>query len=257
MIYGDIGTSPLYVYSSTFTADPSYDDLLGALSLIIWTLTLMVSVKYIFIVLRADDEGEGGTFALFTLLSRHVSSAFRIFQFSRASVLTNMQANIVRRDPREESMIKMERVQTGELRRSAKSTRNFIERSGLAQFFLRTIGVLGVALIMSDGVLTPAQSVLGAIQGISIVKPDITKGSVIGISCAILLVLFFIQPFGTTKLASSFAPIVIVWLLFNFVFGIYVSNSNGPSQVGLGHCSVYARISTVGLAYDFQDRLWE
>ena len=79
MIYGDIGTSPLYVYSSTFTTDPSYDDLLGALSLIIWTLTLIVSVKYIFIVLRADDEGEGGTFALFTLLSRHVSLAFRIF----------------------------------------------------------------------------------------------------------------------------------------------------------------------------------
>ena len=89
MIYGDIGTSPLYVYSSTFSADPSYDDLVGALSLIIWTLTLMVSVKYIFIVLRADDEGEGGmmnssqillqgvdqcpgTFALYSLLSRYV-----------------------------------------------------------------------------------------------------------------------------------------------------------------------------------------
>lgn len=126
-------------------------------------------------------------------------------------------------------MIKMERVQTGELRRSAKTARNFIERSSLAQFFLRTIGVLGVALIMSDGVLTPAQSVLGAIQGINVVNPNITKGTVVGVSCAILIVLFFLQPFGTTKLASSFAPIVIVWLLFNFVFGIYVSNSNGPS----------------------------
>ncbi len=72
VIYGDIGTSPLYVYSSTFSSDPSYDDLLGALSLIIWTLTLIVSVKYMFIVLFADDEGEGGTFALFTLLSRYV-----------------------------------------------------------------------------------------------------------------------------------------------------------------------------------------
>jgi KUP system potassium uptake protein len=225
VIYGDIGTSPLYVYSSTCTADPSYDDLLGALSLIIWTLTLMVSVKYIFIVLRADDEGEGGTFALFTLLSRHVSSPFHIFQCCRASVLTNAQANIVQRDPREESTVKMERVQTGELRRSAKTARSFIERSSLTQFFLRTIGVLGVALIMSDGVLTPAQSVLGAIQGINVVKPDITKGTVVGVSCAILVVLFFLQPFGTTKLASSFAPIVIVWLLFNFAFGIYVSKT--------------------------------
>ena len=73
VIYGDIGTSPLYVYSSTFSDNPSYDDLLGALSLIIWTITLMVSVKYVFIVLNADDEGEGGTFALYSLLSRFVS----------------------------------------------------------------------------------------------------------------------------------------------------------------------------------------
>jgi KUP system potassium uptake protein len=114
-----------------------------------------------------------------------------------------------------------------------------------------------VALIMSDGVLTPAQSVLGAIQGINIVNPDITKGTVVGVSCAILIVLFFIQPFGTTKLASSFAPIVIVWLLFNFAFGIYVSDSNDPSQIRSWNCSVYARISTVGLVCDFQDRLWE
>ena len=62
VIYGDIGTSPLYVYSSTFTRNPSKDDLLGVLSLIIWSLILMVSVKYVMIVLRADDEGEGGTF---------------------------------------------------------------------------------------------------------------------------------------------------------------------------------------------------
>jgi KUP system potassium uptake protein len=75
VIYGDIGTSPLYVYSSTFTANPSYDDLLGALSLIIWTLFFMVSVKYILIVLYADDEGEGGTFALYSLLSRYVRCA--------------------------------------------------------------------------------------------------------------------------------------------------------------------------------------
>ena len=73
VIYGDIGTSPLYVYSSTFSSAPSYDDLLGALSLIIWSLTLIVCVKYVFIVLRADDEGEGGTFAVYSLLSRYVS----------------------------------------------------------------------------------------------------------------------------------------------------------------------------------------
>jgi KUP system potassium uptake protein len=75
VIYGDIGTSPLYVYSSTFSANPEKADLLGALSMIIWTLTLIVTVKYVFLVLRADDNGEGGTFALFSLLSRYVGIA--------------------------------------------------------------------------------------------------------------------------------------------------------------------------------------
>jgi hypothetical protein len=65
-------TSPLYVYSSTFTSNPSHDDLLGALSLIIWSLTLIVTVKYVCIVLLADDEGEGGTFAMYNLISRYV-----------------------------------------------------------------------------------------------------------------------------------------------------------------------------------------
>ena len=72
VIYGDIGTSPLYVFSSTFTSSPSYDDLVGVLSLIIWSLFMMVTVKYILIILRADNEGEGGTFSTYSLLSRYV-----------------------------------------------------------------------------------------------------------------------------------------------------------------------------------------
>jgi KUP system potassium uptake protein len=74
VIYGDIGTSPLYVYSSTFSSDPSYDDLLGVLSIIIWTLTLLVTVKYVVFVLLADDQGGGGILALYSLLRRYVSS---------------------------------------------------------------------------------------------------------------------------------------------------------------------------------------
>jgi len=128
----------------------------------------------------------------------------------------------VQRDPREERSIKIERVHSTELRTSAKATRNFIEKSRVAQYFLRILGVAGVSLIISDGVLTPAQSTLGAIQGLQIVKPDISSGTIIGVSCAIVVVLFLIQPFGTTKIASSFAPIVIIWLLFNLAFGIYV-----------------------------------
>ena len=72
VIYGDIGTSPLYVFSSTFSGAPEHADLLGALSLVIWALTLMVTVKYVLIILHADNGGEGGTFSTYSLLSRYV-----------------------------------------------------------------------------------------------------------------------------------------------------------------------------------------
>ncbi|KAL8807108.1 MAG: hypothetical protein Q9182_000941 [Xanthomendoza sp. 2 TL-2023] len=201
VIYGDIGTSPLYVYSSTFRSDPSYIDLLGALSLIIWTVTLIVSIKYVIIVLRADDEGEGGTFAIYSLLSRY--------------------ANIVRRDPREERLIKMERVHTTELTSTSKHTRSFLERSTVVKTLLKVVGVFGVSLVMSDGILTPAQSVLGAIQGLKIVDESISTATIVGTSCAILVLLFLIQPLGVSKIGSCFAPIVVIWLLFNSTFGIY------------------------------------
>ncbi|EHK99256.1 putative Potassium transporter 5 [Glarea lozoyensis 74030] len=201
VIYGDIGTSPLYVYSSTFTSQPSYEDLVGALSIIIWSLTLMVSIKYVFIVLAADDDGEGGTFALYSLLARY--------------------ANIVRKDPNTAGTVKMERHLTGDLNPMNKGVRSFIEKSSVMRLTLKLLGVIGVSMVMSDGVLTPAQSVLGAIQGLRVAQPDITTSTIVGVTCAILILLFAVQPFGTTKIASSFAPIVIVWLLFNAVCGIY------------------------------------
>lgn len=148
MIYGDIGTSPLYVYSSTFTEEPRYDDLLGALSLIIWTLTLMVSIKYVLIVLRADDEGEGGTFAIYSLLSRYVWPSHSTQPRGMLNS-TPPQANIVRRDPREERTIKMERSLSTDLNRTTRSTRSFLERSGFMKAILKIVGVLGVSLVMS------------------------------------------------------------------------------------------------------------
>ncbi|KAK3316900.1 potassium transporter-domain-containing protein [Apodospora peruviana] len=200
-IYGDIGTSPLYVYSSTFTSQPNWDDLVGALSIIIWSLTLIVTIKYCFVVLRADDDGQGGTFALYSLLARF--------------------ANITRRDPNISTTIKLERHNTGEMKTGGRRLRQFIENSGTAKFLLKFIGVIGVSMVMADGVLTPAQSVLGAIQGITVANPDLTRSAIVGISCAILVLLFSIQPFGTTKLGTTFAPIVVVWLLFNMCTGIY------------------------------------
>lgn len=75
-------------------------------------------------------------------------------------------------------------------------------------------------MIMADGVLTPAQSVLGAIQGIRVVNPGLGTPAVVGVSCAVLVFLFGIQAFGTSKLGTTFAPIVVVWLFFNLITGI-------------------------------------
>ncbi|KAK4543691.1 hypothetical protein LTR36_005336 [Oleoguttula mirabilis] len=201
VIYGDIGTSPLYVYSSTFTSEPAEADLLGALSLIIWSLTIIVTIKYVLIVLRADDEGEGGTFAIYSLLSRY--------------------SDIMKHDPRVNRLVKMQRHGTNELHASNNSIRTWLEKSRVAHGLLKILAVLGVSLIMADGILTPAQSVLGAIQGLEVVKPDISSGTIVGVSCAILVLLFVVQPLGIHRLSHAFAPVVIIWLLFNGCFGIY------------------------------------
>ncbi|KAI8635453.1 potassium transporter [Xylariaceae sp. FL1651] len=200
-IYGDIGTSPLYVYSSTFTDQPSYNDLLEVLSVIIWSLTIMVTLKYILIVLRADNQGEGGTFSCYSLLTRY--------------------ANLTDRDPREAALVKMQRHHTRDLRSGNRQVRRGMEGSKFLRGLLKTIGVLAVSMVIADGILTPAQSVLGAIQGLSVVSPNITSPTIVGTSSGILIVLFAVQPFGLTKLASCFAPIVILWLGFNASFGIY------------------------------------
>ncbi|PSN61587.1 potassium transporter [Corynespora cassiicola Philippines] len=201
VIYGDIGTSPLYVFSSTFTEAPNRADLLGALSLIIWSITLMVTVKYVFVILRADNDGEGGTFSTYSLLSRY--------------------AHIANRDPREATMIRMERHATRELGRSTKNIRSTIEKTRFFRGLLKAIGVLAVSMVMADGVLTPAQSVLGAVQGLNVVKPDIGKPTVVGVTCAILILLFLIQPLGISKITMVFSPIVMLWLTMNAGFGIY------------------------------------
>src|SRR5271154_6442836 len=115
----------------------------------------------------------------------------------------------------------MKRHLSGDLESTGRHMRHGLENSMVAKAILKIIGVLAVSMVMSDGVLTPAQSVLGAVQGLSVVKPDITNATVVGTTCGILILLFLIQPFGTEKIAVTFAPIVIIWLAFNAVFGIY------------------------------------
>jgi KUP system potassium uptake protein len=115
----------------------------------------------------------------------------------------------------------MERQLTNELGRSTRNVRSTIENSPFFRNLLKTIGVLAVSMVIADGVLTPAQSVLGAVQGLNVVAPDISKSTVVGVTCAILILLFLIQPLGVAKLSKGFAPIVIVWLAFNACFGVY------------------------------------
>jgi KUP system potassium uptake protein len=115
----------------------------------------------------------------------------------------------------------MERFLTGDLHRGNLHVRSGLEKSRFAKGLLKIIGVLAVSMVMSDGVLTPAQSVLGAVQGLNVVKPDITNATVVGTTCGILILLFLVQPFGTEKIAVTFAPIVIIWLAFNAAFGMY------------------------------------
>lgn len=108
-----------------------------------------------------------------------------------------------------------------DLRTPNRTLRHKMEQSKFMHAFLKTIGVLAVSMVIADGVLTPAQSVLGAVQGLKVVKEDISSATVVGTSCGILILLFAIQPLGTSKLASAFAPIVMIWLAFNAAFGIY------------------------------------
>lgn len=107
---------------------------------------MIVTIKYVFIVLRADDEGEGGTFAIYTLLSRYT--------------------NIMKQDPRVNQLVKFERHNTNDLHKSNRGIRAWLEKSKIAHAMLSVLAVFGVSMIMADGILTPAQSVLGAIQGL-------------------------------------------------------------------------------------------
>lgn len=99
--------------------------------------------------------------------------------------------------------------------------RHGFEKSKVAKTVLKIMGVFAVTMVLSDGVLTPAQSVLGAVQGIEVVDPSISKGTIVGVTDAILVLLFIVQPFGVDKLSVAFAPIITIWLGFNAVFGIY------------------------------------
>ncbi|EEF50142.1 Potassium transporter, putative [Ricinus communis] len=201
VVYGDIGTSPLYVYASTFTNEiRAKEDILGVLSLIIYTILLLPMLKYILIVLRANDNGDGGTFALYSLLTR----------YAKVTLIPNDQP-----EDRQLSNYNLQ-IPSKQLRRAEK-IKHKLETSRTLQVFLFLITILGTAMVIGDGVLTPCISVLSAVSGIKSLGQD----AVVGISIAILVILFSVQRFGTDKVGLSFAPIILLWFLFISGIGLY------------------------------------
>jgi len=166
IVYGDIGTSPLYALRECFYGEhavpPSHANVLGVLSLILWSLLLIISVKYLILILRADNRGEGGILALATLVSE-----------------------VVRRGK-----------------------------------YLFLLGLFGAALLYADGMITPAISVLSAVEGLHVATPFFDP-YVVPIAVAILIGLFLFQSRGTTGVGKVFGPITILWFVAISVLGFH------------------------------------
>ncbi|XP_065853916.1 potassium transporter 5 [Euphorbia lathyris] len=201
VVYGDIGTSPLYVYASTFTDKIDHkDDILGVLSLIFYTMLLVPLIKYVFIVLQANDNGDGGTFALYSLLNK----------YAKVSLIPNDQP-----EDRELSNYTMA-LPSKQLKRAEK-IKEKLEGSRKIKLTLFIVTILGTSMVIGDGVLTPCISVLSAVSGIDSLGQD----AVVGISIAILIILFSVQRFGTDKVGFAFAPIICIWFVFISGIGLY------------------------------------
>ncbi len=172
VVFGDIGTSPLYafreaVHNASHGGPPSREIVLGVLSMILWSLFVVVTAKYVIVLLRADNNGEGGTLSLMALAQRALG------------------------------------------RRSVP---------------LMALGVIGAAMFIGDSMITPAISVLSAVEGLKLVTPAF-QNYVVPLTIAILVVLFMIQSRGTASIASAFGPVMIVWFTTVAVLGmIHISD---------------------------------
>ena len=182
IVYGDIGTSPLYALQQCFTSkefaiSPTPENILGILSLIIWLLVAVVAVKYLVFIMRADNRGEGGILALLALILQQE-------------------------------------------RRRADSKRRLL---------LVVLGLFGAALLYGDGIITPAISVLSAVEGLTVATPAFTH-SVVPISLAILFGLFTLQRFGTGRVGVLFGPVMALWFATIATLGVsQVARSCQPS----------------------------
>ncbi|KAM0867920.1 hypothetical protein ACQ4PT_041680 [Festuca glaucescens] len=209
VVYGDLSTSPLYVYKSTFSGSlrrfEDEETIFGVFSLVFWTITLIPLLKYVFIVLSADDNGEGGTFALYSLLVRH----------AKFSLMPNQQA------ADEELSTYYKPGYMAQDTPILRALRHFLEKHNKSCTFLLLMVLFGASLVIGDGVLTPAMSVLSSFSGLQVHSHALTNGEVVILSCIVLVCLFTLQHWGTQRVAFLFAPVVIVWLLCLGGLGVY------------------------------------
>ncbi|KIP04939.1 hypothetical protein PHLGIDRAFT_92762 [Phlebiopsis gigantea 11061_1 CR5-6] len=194
IIYSDIGTSPLYVLNGIWSPTgpvPSREDVIGGLSAIVWSLTLLPLCKYVFVCLQfGTSEGEGGTYALFQGLF-----------------------------PPKRNDLDDDRTLTGDSFKKFGSESPSSQLSSKLWWPLLVMSLFGTSLTLADGIFTPAVSVTSAVGGIAVAKPSVGN-DVTGISIAFLVALFLVQSRGTSLLAWLFAPVTFVWLLLLAITGI-------------------------------------
>ncbi|KAL2534563.1 Potassium transporter 2 [Abeliophyllum distichum] len=209
VVYGDLSISPLYVYKSTFAEDIHHsetnEEIFGVLSFVFWTLTLVPLFKYVFVVLRADDNGEGGTFALYSLICRHV----------KVSLLPNRQVA-------DEALSTYKFERPPEPNNNSSRVKLVLEKHKSLHTALLILVLLGTCMVIGDGLLTPAISVFSAVSGLELsMSKDQHQYAVIPITCFILVCLFALQHFGTHRVGFFFAPVVLTWLICISALGLY------------------------------------
>ncbi|XP_076897970.1 potassium transporter 2-like isoform X2 [Bidens hawaiensis] len=208
VVYGDLSISPIYVYKSTFAEDIHHsetnEEIFGVLSFVFWTLTLVPLFKYVFIVLRADDNGEGGTFALYSLICRH----------ARVSLLPNRQTA--------DESLSTYKLEQPPKRENGSKFKELLEKHKTLHTALLILVLLGTCMVIGDGLLTPVISVFSAVSGLELsMSKAHHEYAVIPITCFILVCLFAIQHYGSHKIGFIFAPIVLLWLLCISGLGLY------------------------------------
>ncbi|KAK4368284.1 hypothetical protein RND71_012076 [Anisodus tanguticus] len=204
VVYGDLGTSPLYVFYNTFPHGiDDTEDVIGALSLIIYSLTLIPLLKYVFIVCRANDNGQGGTFALYSLLCRH----------AKIKIIPNQHRT-------DEDLTTYSRSTFHEHSFAAK-TKRWLEAYPFRKNSLLILVVTGTCTVIGDGILTPAISVLSASGGIKVDHPKMSNDVVVVVAVIILVGLFSLQHYGTDRVGWLFAPVVLLWFLLVGGIGIF------------------------------------